>query len=221
MSTEVVEEPEVLTVKNQESEILNNKIDKKELLKTKGQNKDDLGYSVGDLVLAKISGYPWWPGMIFPEDVVPKDVKDARPVSKKRKNGTEVKYWLVRFFPAPEYIWATKSDIRPLTSEMIDDFLSKKTTKRDIRESYEIAKTNPTVEDLLAQQSFKTNDKALEEDEEEDEDEVEDDEEEVNDDDSNDLKNGDIDDIKKKDMLKRKSDSRKGENKKRNLKVVY
>ncbi|KAG5519717.1 hypothetical protein PMAC_001874 [Pneumocystis sp. 'macacae'] len=212
MFAEVVEESEVSTVKDVQSKISDNEIDKKELLETKQQDKDNIEYSVGDLVLAKISGYPWWPGMIFPEDAVPKDVKDARPASRRRRNGTEIKYWLVRFFPTPEYIWATKSDIRPLTSKMIDDFLSKKTTKKDIRESYEIAKTFPTVEDLLAQQSFGAKDEVLEEEEEE-EDRVEDDEE-FNDDDSNDLKNGDIDDIKKN-VLKRKSDFKKAENKKK------
>ncbi|KAG5437194.1 hypothetical protein PCANB_001172 [Pneumocystis canis] len=181
--------------------------------KNKGEESE---YNVGDLVLAKISGYPWWPGMIFPEDLVSKEVKEAKPISKKRGNGAGVQYWLVRFFPAPEYIWASKNDIRPLTSKMIDDFLSKKTTKKDIRESYEIAKTCPTVKDLLDQQTFKAEDNTEKANEDEDGEEVEEDEEEFVDDD--DMKNEENnEDLKKKNVLKRKINSKKDENKKRKL----
>ncbi|KAG4303785.1 hypothetical protein PORY_002810 [Pneumocystis oryctolagi] len=211
VSVEMESEHGIVEAKDLELKKIQDEVDNKELLEIKDQD-DSVVYNVGDLVLAKISGYPWWPGMIFPEDVVPKDVRNARPVSKKRKGGAEVKYWLIRFFPEPEYIWATKSDIRPLTSKMIDDFLSKKASKKDIRESYKIAKTCPTVEDLLAQQSFK---QSSETEEDNDEDEMEDDEEEFNDDDNS--KNEDVDNenIKKKNALKRKTESRKVENKKK------
>ncbi|EMR11560.1 hypothetical protein PNEG_00005 [Pneumocystis murina B123] len=205
MEEKFIDECEFSTIEELKSEkIQDNEINKKkDILKMKKQETGVSIYNVGDLVLAKISGYPWWPGMVFPEDIAPKDVMDARPVSKKRRNGMDVQHWLVRFFPTPEYIWASKNDIRPLTPEMIDDFLSRKTTKKDIRRSYEIAKTCPTVEDLLAQQSLEMKDES-EKDEDEDEDEFNDN-----------LKDGDIDDNAIKGALKRKIESRKAENKKR------
>ncbi|KTW29427.1 hypothetical protein T552_01379 [Pneumocystis carinii B80] len=189
--------------KNQDNEIDR----KKDNMKMEGKETGVSIYNVGDLVLAKISGYPWWPGMVFPEDIAPKEVIDARPVSKKRRNGMDVQYWLVRFFPEPEFIWASKNDIRPLTMQMVDDFLSRKSTKKDIRRSYEIAKTCPTVEDLLAQQSLEMED-GLEKDEDEDEfnDNLKDDNIDDDDDDDDDVIKG---------TLKRRIDSRKGENKKR------
>ncbi|QSL64303.1 hypothetical protein MERGE_001602 [Pneumocystis wakefieldiae] len=183
--------------------IQDNEVNRKNVLKIKEQDASVSLYNVGDLVLAKISGYPWWPGMVFPEDIAPKGVMDARPASKKRRNGMDVQHWLVRFFPAPEYIWASNNDIRPLTPEMIDDFLSRKTTKKDIRRSYEIAKTCPTVEDLLSQQSFEVKDE-LDGDEDEDEDELNDN-----------LKDGDVNDDSIKGTLKRKIDSKRSENKRR------
>ncbi|PWN22390.1 hypothetical protein BCV69DRAFT_142638 [Microstroma glucosiphilum] len=62
-------------------------------------------FQVGDVVLAKIKGFPAWPGVLVGEDQVPEVV-----LSEKPKNT-----FIIRFFPKADYHFPKASDLTLLT----------------------------------------------------------------------------------------------------------
>ena len=54
-------------------------------------------YRVGDVVLAKIRGFPAWPGIIVDDADVPAAVRAEKPSSK------QAPLFTIRFFPAADY----------------------------------------------------------------------------------------------------------------------
>lgn len=88
-------------------------------------------YNTNDVVLAKVKGYPEWPGKLIDQTTAPAAVaavKGSRP-------------FLVRFFPDGDYIWAYTKELKPLAPKTIDAFLSdtgKKSGK--LKTGYEIAR---------------------------------------------------------------------------------
>ncbi|KAH9859001.1 hypothetical protein C2E23DRAFT_717222 [Lenzites betulinus] len=83
------------------------------------QNKDQ-SYSVRDIVLAKVRGFPPWPGMIVDPDSVPASVAKERPNAKTKKGN----WYCVRFFPVGDYAWMVPKDISRLQHHEIEAFIS-------------------------------------------------------------------------------------------------
>ena len=91
-------------------------------------------FKVGDVVLAKIKGFPSWPGIIMDDENVPRAVLDERPSGKSSLH-------TIRFFPAADYHWASARDLKLLTNEDIDTFLEGSTRKSgDLLKAYKLAK---------------------------------------------------------------------------------
>ncbi|KAI0769411.1 hypothetical protein BD413DRAFT_604984 [Trametes elegans] len=85
----------------------------------KSQNSDQ-SYEPRDIVLAKVRGYPPWPGMIVDPDNVPEPVAKERPNAKTKKGN----WYCVRFFPAGDYAWITSKDISRLQQHEIQAYIS-------------------------------------------------------------------------------------------------
>ncbi|GAA5980848.1 hypothetical protein JCM11641_004741 [Rhodosporidiobolus odoratus] len=104
-------------------------------------------YSVGDIVLAKIKGYPAWPGHILDHD-------DANPKVKKEKPKTKNIY-LVQFFPTGDFSWTRPADLSLLTPKEIEAYISSPSKKKgDLLAGYKIAQ-DPSgwVQDKADQQA--------------------------------------------------------------------
>ncbi|GAA5879193.1 hypothetical protein JCM8547_008394 [Rhodosporidiobolus lusitaniae] len=91
-------------------------------------------YNAGDIVLAKIKGYPAWPGQVIEHDKAPPKVAKEKP---KGKNIA-----LIQFFPTGDYAWTASRDISTLTSREIDAYVSGSKKKGSLLEGYKIAQ-NP------------------------------------------------------------------------------
>ncbi|KAI5476980.1 hypothetical protein MNV49_007008 [Pseudohyphozyma bogoriensis] len=92
-------------------------------------------YSHGDIVLAKVKGYPPWPGQIIPDAEGPPNVLRIKPKGKTH---------LVLFFPTGEYAWTLPRDLSALSTREIESYVSTPHRKNgDLLEGYKIAK-NPT-----------------------------------------------------------------------------
>ncbi|KAI0358717.1 Tudor/PWWP/MBT [Trametes cingulata] len=85
----------------------------------KTQNKEQ-SYEVRDIVLAKVRGFPPWPGMIVDPDTVPEAVAKERPNAKSKKGN----WYCVRFFPAGDYAWIVPKDISRLQQHEIQAYIS-------------------------------------------------------------------------------------------------
>ncbi|KAG8864527.1 hypothetical protein FRB96_005030 [Tulasnella sp. 330] len=96
-------------------------------------------YNQGDVVLAKIRGYPPWPAMIVDPEKVSKTVKKEKPVSKKTT------FYCVRFFPAGDHSWAVAKDLSRLLPHEIEAYINEPSKKNgDLKRGYEIA-LDPTA----------------------------------------------------------------------------
>ncbi|TFY79930.1 hypothetical protein EWM64_g4082 [Hericium alpestre] len=78
----------------------------------------DTKYEYRDVVLAKVRGYPPWPGMVIDPDTVPADVARERPQHKKSN------FYCVRFFPRGEHAWLVSKDISKLQTHEIEAYIN-------------------------------------------------------------------------------------------------
>ncbi|SCU85770.1 LADA_0D09538g1_1 [Lachancea dasiensis] len=125
-------------------------------------SKQNIVYQPTDIVLAKVKGFPAWPAMIVPEEIIPVNVLKGRPgratvdevedsndpenyiiyseLLRFRKNFKPHTSYCVKFFCDDSYIWVKPVDFRPLTPEQCTHWLqtSKKKTKKLIP-AYEMA----------------------------------------------------------------------------------
>ncbi|KAL1945865.1 hypothetical protein VTO73DRAFT_1867 [Trametes versicolor] len=85
----------------------------------KAQNKEQ-SYDFRDIVLAKVRGFPPWPGMIVDPETVPDTVQKERPNAKTKKGN----WYCVRFFPAGDYAWIVPKDISRLQTHEIQAYIS-------------------------------------------------------------------------------------------------
>ncbi|KAK0523427.1 hypothetical protein OC842_006153 [Tilletia horrida] len=101
------------------------------------KSKDQVHNQLHDIVLTKMKGYPAWPSWVTTENLVPHKVAKAKP-----KVG---KYVLCAFFNDMTYFWAPPRDVKPLTKEMIEDYLTNEANKKEgkeVRGAYDAAR-NP------------------------------------------------------------------------------
>ena len=131
-------------------------------------------FQVGDVVLAKVKGYPAWPGILVDDAHVPRAVREERPSTKTVPH-------TVRFFPAADYHWSSARDLKPLTPHDIEAFLTNPKNKSGaLREAYELAK-DPHAWNEKQNGIVKEHDAWVEEHGEEEDEEGEDDEDEEED----------------------------------------
>ncbi|KAN0064517.1 hypothetical protein ACQY0O_002145 [Thecaphora frezii] len=126
-------------------------------------------YNVGDLVLAKVRGYPHWPGIIVDDENVPKAV-----VKERRSRD----HYIVRFFPAADYHFATTRDLSLLTQKQIENYLKDPSKKGgELKDAYRCAGNDPHAwneEQNAIVRAHESAMAAMEEEEQENEDQLED-----------------------------------------------
>ncbi|KAF8134461.1 hypothetical protein EV363DRAFT_1562127 [Boletus edulis] len=97
-------------------------------------NEPETNYAERDIVLAKIRGYPPWPGMVVNPDNVPSTVAKERPAGKKTV------FHCVRFFPAGDFAWLVSKDISKLKEHEIRAYINEPHKKNaDLLAGYRIA----------------------------------------------------------------------------------
>ncbi|CEH14511.1 HEPATOMA-DERIVED GROWTH FACTOR-RELATED [Ceraceosorus bombacis] len=93
--------------------------------------REDKTFNAGDVVMAKVKGYPPWPGIVVDEKNVPTSVN-------KQKPGKGV--YTVRFFPQADYNWFKGYEMNHLTPKEIKAFLDEPSrAKADLRQAFLIA----------------------------------------------------------------------------------
>ncbi|WVQ66995.1 uncharacterized protein L199_005187 [Kwoniella botswanensis] len=132
-------------------------------------NDEKRNFEVGEIVLARLRGYPPWPARIANPDTLPRNVLKQRP-------GKNPLIFCCQFFPAGDFSWLQSKEIKPLSQSDISAYLGESHRKSagGLREAY-ITAQDPTEWD--AQQADLQ--QAKEDAENENEvDEIEDEEEE-------------------------------------------
>ncbi|OLL22125.1 PWWP domain-containing protein2 [Neolecta irregularis DAH-3] len=98
----------------------------------------------GTLVLGKIKGYPWWPGIacfLVTDEQVTEEAIKLKPANKSE-------IYAVYFFPDANYLWASKSEVKPLRPEEIDNFLKLGKGSKDLKDAYKMATKPPTLQQI-------------------------------------------------------------------------
>ncbi|KAK9371913.1 uncharacterized protein V1513DRAFT_406408 [Lipomyces chichibuensis] len=143
-------------------------------------------YLPGAVVLAKLKGFPPWPAMVLADAFLPPHILKLKPKASTGTPGsTRIKRkslsveeeedaslpttFAVRFFNDDNYMWASRSDLKPLSSEQAQKYVeavSDKPSKKDksLVSAYKIAIDPPTLEEFAHGNSVH----ASEEEEEED-----------------------------------------------------
>ncbi|KAK9487742.1 hypothetical protein V1527DRAFT_459434 [Lipomyces starkeyi] len=142
-------------------------------------------YLPGAVVLAKLKGFPPWPAMVLADAFLPPHILKLKPKASTgtpgsariKRKGSSVEeedaslpsIFPVRFFNDDNYMWASRSDLKPLSSEQAQkyvDAVSDKPSKKDksLVSAYKIAIDPPTLEKFAHGNSVH----ASEEEEEED-----------------------------------------------------
>ncbi|KDQ55619.1 hypothetical protein JAAARDRAFT_133417 [Jaapia argillacea MUCL 33604] len=100
--------------------------------KTKSAGQEHT-YDLRDVVLAKVRGYPAWPGVIVDPESVPVSVKKERPSKKSN-------FYCVRFFPAGDYAWVTPKDMSKLQRHEIEAYVNEPFRKSgELLSGYKVA----------------------------------------------------------------------------------
>ncbi|ESX02145.1 hypothetical protein KL918_003689 [Ogataea parapolymorpha] len=84
----------------------------------------------GSLVLTKIKGFPEWPSRVIDYEQLPEKIRNMKPGSapgrKRRRAASEPQLVCVKFYGDDEYFWCTEKDLKPLTDDMVTEYLVKK-----------------------------------------------------------------------------------------------
>lgn len=101
----------------------------------KGSKSDkEATYEFRDIVLAKVRGYPPWPGMVVDPQNVSKEVLRERPQNKKSS------FYCVRFFPKGDHAWLVSKDISRLKPHEIEAFINEPSKRSgELLDGYKIA----------------------------------------------------------------------------------
>ncbi|KIJ50409.1 hypothetical protein M422DRAFT_27395 [Sphaerobolus stellatus SS14] len=112
----------------------------------KGKDVSEHNYKINDIVLAKIRGYPAWPGQVVDPDKVPPAVQ------KERQSGKRIKFYCVRFFPAGDHSWVVAKDLSLLQKHEIEAYINEPHKKSgDLLQGYKIALNPSEWEAKMAQ----------------------------------------------------------------------
>jgi len=103
---------------------------------SKTQTIDAAGFVQGDLVWAKLRGYPWWPSVVCSADQVNSNV-----LAVKRKNA-----YVVRFMRDLNYSWVEKTSdsVQPFRCDSFDKFSSHPEVRSALQMALE-AEKNPEL----------------------------------------------------------------------------
>ncbi|ORZ14133.1 hypothetical protein BCR42DRAFT_62335 [Absidia repens] len=118
-------------------------------------------YPSGEIVFAKLKGYPWWPAKIEDECNVPKPVLEA-----KKKKKTAIGAYIVFFFGSLDYAFFSEKMLRPFNHGTVQqDINAAKFKNKDLVEALRQA-LDPTSLDFLQkpttqQHDHDNNDSAL------------------------------------------------------------
>lgn len=106
-------------------------------------------FKTGDLVLCKVGAFAPWPAVVFPQRFLSPDVY------RKRKRNCVA----VCFFNDPTYYWEYIHKLKPLTGEMIDQFLTqhnnsnnshgKHSVPKDLLGAYKLAEKYTTLRSFM------------------------------------------------------------------------
>ncbi|KAH9973947.1 hypothetical protein BJV74DRAFT_782618 [Russula compacta] len=101
----------------------------------KGSKSDkETTYDFRDIVLAKVRGYPPWPGMVVDPLTVSKEVLRERPQNKKSS------FYCVRFFPKGDHAWLVSKDISRLKPHEIEAFINEPSKRSgELLDGYKVA----------------------------------------------------------------------------------
>lgn len=101
----------------------------------KGSKSDkETTYDFRDIVLAKVRGYPPWPGMVVDPQAVSKEVLRERPQNKKSS------FYCVRFFPKGDHAWLVSKDISRLKPHEIEAFINEPSKRSgELLDGYKVA----------------------------------------------------------------------------------
>ncbi|KAI9508598.1 hypothetical protein F5148DRAFT_979523 [Russula earlei] len=101
----------------------------------KGSKSDkETTYEFRDIVLAKVRGYPPWPGMVVDPQNVSKEVLRERPQNKKSS------FYCVRFFPKGDHAWLVSKDISRLKPHEIEAFINEPSKRSgELLDGYKVA----------------------------------------------------------------------------------
>ncbi|CAG98978.1 Ioc4p [Kluyveromyces lactis] len=121
-----------------------------------------------DIVIAKVKGYPPWPAMVIPFEIIPQQILtknrsklpdesdqdsdsaeniEYSPVLTFKKFTRELTNYCVKFFHDDSYIWLNPRNLHELTLPQIEAFLSKVNSKtsKNLVHAYEMAKQGLTT----------------------------------------------------------------------------
>ncbi|GJJ06846.1 hypothetical protein Clacol_010503 [Clathrus columnatus] len=130
----------------------------------KKQSVGEREYNIGDIVLAKIRGYPQWPGRLVDPETVSEAVARERPPSKKTK------FYCVRFFPSGDFSWTVAKDLSLLQKHEIEAYINEPHKKSaELLRAYKVAMDPSSWEASLATPGISTVDDGDEVEEEVDE----------------------------------------------------
>ncbi|ORE09497.1 Tudor/PWWP/MBT [Rhizopus microsporus var. microsporus] len=128
-----------------------------------GKSQQQLEYSPGTIVFAKLKGYPWWPARIESDQNVPAKVL-------KQKSKAKGALYTVFFYGSRDYGFFGPDAIRPFHHETVEnDLKAKKFKTKDL----ELAVRQALNPSLLKEAEESDEDGEEEEEEEEDEEEEE------------------------------------------------
>jgi hypothetical protein len=101
----------------------------------KGSKSDkETTYEFRDIVLAKVRGYPPWPGMVVDPQNVSKEVLRERPHNKKSS------FYCVKFFPKGDHAWLVAKDISRLKPHEIEAFINEPSKRSgELLDGYKVA----------------------------------------------------------------------------------
>lgn len=141
--------------------VLNTQVDLQDVLTKKSASSSKDGRSYAELqeflglqpktiVLAKVKGYRPWPAMVLEEAILPENILKIKPktVRLEKKTTEPVINVPVRFFSDDTYIWIKSCDLKILTSNEINTFLSKRSNQKKhdlLIDAYKLAQNPPDM----------------------------------------------------------------------------